>query len=53
VREQDFERGGHIVEYAPSQEIYSNPKHSYTKKLMDAIPDPDVADIRKRVEAGA
>jgi ABC-type oligopeptide transport system ATPase subunit len=52
VREEDFERGGHIVEYASSNEIYANPKHSYTKKLMEAIPDPDVADIRKRVEAG-
>ena len=52
VREEDFERGGHIVEYASSDQIYANPQHSYTKKLMEAIPDPDVADIRKRVEAG-
>ncbi len=53
IREQDFDRGGHIVEYATSDEIYSNPKHAYTRRLMDAIPDPDIADIRKRVEAGA
>jgi len=53
ILEQDFDRGGHIVEYATSDEIYSNPKHAYTRRLMDAIPDPDIADIRKRVEAGA
>ncbi len=51
VREADFERGGHIVEYASSEEIYRNPQHAYTKRLIEAIPDPDVEDIRKRVEA--
>jgi peptide/nickel transport system ATP-binding protein len=51
VREEDFGRGGHIVEYASSEEIYRNPQHSYTKRLMEAIPDPDIEDIRKRVEA--
>ncbi|MBK8206303.1 MAG: ABC transporter ATP-binding protein [Planctomycetes bacterium] len=51
VREADFERGGHIVEYASSDEIYRNPQHAYTKRLIEAIPDPDVEDIRKRVEA--
>lgn len=51
VNEADFGRGGHIVEYATSDEIYANPKHSYTKRLMEAIPDPDIEDIRKRVEA--
>lgn len=51
VREEDFGRGGHIVEYATSDEIYQNPQHSYTRRLMEAIPDPDIEDIRKRVEA--
>jgi peptide/nickel transport system ATP-binding protein len=51
VNEEDFSRGGHIVEYAGSDEIYSNPKHAYTKRLTEAIPDPDIEDIRKRVEA--
>ena len=50
VKEEDFGRGGHIVEYATSEEIYQNPQHSYTKRLMEAIPDPDIADIRRRVE---
>jgi len=51
VREEDFGRGGHIVEYASSEEIYRNPQHAYTRRLMEAIPDPDIEDIRKRVEA--
>jgi peptide/nickel transport system ATP-binding protein len=51
VKEEDFSRGGHIVEYASSEEIYRNPQHAYTKRLMEAIPDPDIEDIRKRVEA--
>ncbi len=52
VKQEDFGRGGHIVEYASSEEIYRNPQHAYTKRLMEAIPDPDIEDIRKRVEAG-
>ena len=52
VREEDFGRGGHIVEYASSDDIYNNPQHAYTKRLMEAIPDPDIEDIRKRVESG-
>ncbi|MCC6465085.1 MAG: ABC transporter ATP-binding protein [Planctomycetes bacterium] len=51
INEADFERGGHIVEYASSDEIYSKPRHAYTKKLTDAIPDPRIEDIRRRVEA--
>ncbi|MCA8919927.1 MAG: ABC transporter ATP-binding protein, partial [Planctomycetes bacterium] len=50
VKEEDFGRGGHIVEYATSEEIYRNPQHAYTKRLMEAIPDPDIEDIRKRVQ---
>ena len=47
----DFDRGGHIVEYASSDDIYANPKHAYTKKLTDAIPHSDLEDIKKRVAA--
>jgi peptide/nickel transport system ATP-binding protein len=32
---------GKIVEMAESQELYSNPQHEYTKKLLSAIPVPD------------
>ena len=29
---------GEIVELAPSKELFSNPKHPYTKALLNAIP---------------
>lgn len=29
---------GQIVEVAPREELYKNPRHPYTKKLLDAIP---------------
>jgi peptide/nickel transport system ATP-binding protein len=32
---------GRIVEIGPSQAIYADPKHPYTKALLRAIPDPD------------
>jgi len=38
---------GKIVELAPAEELYHNPRHAYTKALLDAIP---VADPTKRRE---
>jgi peptide/nickel transport system ATP-binding protein len=32
---------GRIVEIGPSEAIYAEPKHPYTKALLRAIPDPD------------
>lgn len=32
---------GKIVESADAETIYKNPKHGYTKALLDAIPEPD------------
>ena len=32
---------GKLVEVAPSEELYKNPKHPYTKALLDSIPNPD------------
>ena len=29
---------GKIVEQATSDEIYNNPQHPYTRKLLDAVP---------------
>jgi oligopeptide/dipeptide ABC transporter ATP-binding protein len=32
---------GRVVELGPSQAIYENPKHPYTRALLRAIPEPD------------
>ena len=42
---------GSMVEMAPSEELYNNPKHPYTQALLSAIPvpDPDIEAERERV----
>lgn len=42
---------GKIVELAPSDELYDNPRHPYTKALLSAIPivDPKKERARERV----
>lgn len=42
---------GHLVELAPSDELFAHPLHPYTKSLLSAIPlpDPHYEKIRKRV----
>ena len=32
---------GRIVEQAPAEELFRNPLHPYTRRLLDAIPVPD------------
>ncbi len=34
---------GRLVELAPAAELFRNPKHPYTKALLAAVPDPDLA----------
>ncbi|OBB95375.1 ABC transporter ATP-binding protein [Mycobacterium sp. 852002-40037_SCH5390672] len=31
-------RAGRVVEQAPTEELFSDPKHEYTRQLLDAIP---------------
>ena len=41
---------GHIVEMAPSRELFSNPKHPYTKALLSSIPSIDPENKSKAIE---
>jgi peptide/nickel transport system ATP-binding protein len=34
---------GEIVEIGPRAEIFDNPQHAYTRRLLDAVPVPDPA----------
>ncbi len=42
---------GRIVEIGPAAEIFANPRHPYTKLLLDAIPDLDLVG-RSRTPVG-
>ena len=39
---------GHLVELAPTEELYTNPLHPYTKSLLSAIPLPDPEYEKRR-----
>lgn len=34
-------RRGRIVEYGPADEVFGNPQHEYTRKLLEAVPKMD------------
>jgi peptide/nickel transport system ATP-binding protein len=34
-------RGGEVVEYGETEEIFRSPRHSYTRALFDAAPGKD------------
>ena len=42
---------GKIVELAPSAELYSHPRHPYSRALLSAVPvpDPDIEATRERI----
>ncbi len=40
---------GKLVELSASAEIYANPRHPYSKALVQAIPEPDPTRRRKRL----
>lgn len=39
---------GHLMELAPSEELYRNPLHPYTQALLSSIPIPDPQIEKKR-----
>ena len=42
---------GRLVEVAPPRELFSNPRHPYTRMLLDAVPDIDMTGrVRRAVE---
>ena len=40
---------GKMVEYAPSEELFENPVHPYTKALLSAIPVPRLREKKERL----
>jgi len=40
---------GRIVELAPSEELYDNPRHPYTEALLSAVPTPDPTVKKQRL----
>lgn len=44
---------GQMVEYAPSLEVYSNPKHPYTQRLLKSIPNIELADQKLEAISGS
>ena len=39
---------GRVVEMAPRDQLFSNPRHPYTRALLSAVPSPDPARERTR-----
>jgi oligopeptide/dipeptide ABC transporter ATP-binding protein len=40
---------GRIVEVAPAEELYANPRHPYSQALLSAIPIPDPSRRKNRI----
>ncbi|MEH2492786.1 ABC transporter ATP-binding protein [Bradyrhizobium sp. AZCC 2230] len=40
---------GRVVELAPAEELFRNPRHPYTQALLSAVPVPDPARKQRRV----
>ncbi len=40
---------GHIMEYAPTEELFEHPYHPYTQSLLSAIPEPEPGERREAI----
>lgn len=40
---------GKLVEYCPTDDLFENPFHPYTRALLDAIPVPDLSELNKQI----
>ena len=40
---------GNLVELAPAEEIFKNPRHPYTKQLLNAIPTLEYDEVKKNL----
>jgi len=45
-------RRGEVVEQGPTEEVFSNPKHPYTRTLIEAVPSDDARIPWPPVAAG-
>ena len=43
---------GKIVEQAPRDELYRNPRHPYTRALLSAVPNPNPREHKERMRLG-
>jgi len=43
---------GKIVEQAPRDELYRNPRHPYTRALLSAVPNPNPRERKERMRLG-
>ena len=43
---------GRIVELAPTRALFATPRHPYTRMLLDAVPDLDMAGKSRTAVAG-
>lgn len=44
---------GHLVEFAESEKIYYDPKHPYTRALLESIPNTDINDLELKFIPGS